>query len=495
MNNIWNTISRIQETSTLRVRTKKSSNYPIPLPRKQVSREDSVNHLTLVKDTLKFLEPGYQFDVVPLIRKVKNANPDVSQAFKDVIQLANTGHEIKFDPGVTPDQQKRMIQEINESSKNWVEGSAGIHGIVNKMFAQLLVGGAIANEWVPNYSLTSIERIKFLYPERIRWAKEKGKNKYVPYQKVKTPSIGNRVDIINGEYIKLNPTTFRYYSLLGDAELPYGVPPYLPSLTGISTQSRMLENIDNIVSIMGILGWAEALMEKPDQGDLEGDDAYMARLNGILVDLKSRVQDQLKDGVSVGFKDDHEFDFKQTVKSADGVDSLWAHNEQQIASGLDFDPAFMGRSYNTSETMITILFTKMVSQLSNIQNTVEHNLTYGLDLFLKLKGYNFKYLKVEFKKSTITDDLKFQQALEIKGRIALQNYLMGTIDEYGYAKEMGYDSPSQKSPRIDPAALAGKSKDQEAKEGREKDKDVSERKTREKRKEAPVRRTKPKTSN
>lgn len=497
MNDIWKTISGIQDTSDLRVRNKNSPRYATPLPNRQVSREDYTDHLSLVKKGLNFLEPGYQFDVVPLIRKIKDANSDVSQAFKDVIQLANTGHELKFDPGVSPESQKLMREEIDNAAKNWVEGSSGIHGIVNKMFAQLLVGGAIANEWVPNFSLTSIEKIKFLYPERIRWARVKGSNKYVPYQKINNNINGIRGtgNLVDGQYVKLNPTTFRYYSLLGDAELPYGIPPYLPSLAGVSTQGRMLDNIDKIVSIMGILGWAEALMDKPDQRDGEGDKQYADRLNSILTELKGRVQEQLRDGVSVGFKDDHEFDFKQTVKSAEGVDSLWATNEQQIASGLDFDPAFMGRSYNTSETMITILFTKMIAQLTNIQNTVEHNLTYGLDLFLKLRGFKFKYIKVEFHKSTITDDLKYQQAMEIKGRVAIQNYLMGTINEHMYAREMGYDSPVQETPRVPPEVLAGKAKSDEKIDSKRKEKDKSERSSKEKRKEGPVRKTKPVTSN
>lgn len=492
--NIWDTLSEIREEN-LRIRTRRTNNFPVPLPTKQVSREDQPSHLGLIRQSLKFLEPGYQFDVVPLIRKLKDSNPDVSQAFRDVIQLANTGHEIKFDSAVPAEKQHEMRKEIEEASKNWAEGCAGLHGIVNKMFSQLLVGGAISNEWVPSMDLTTIEKVKFLHPERIRWAKEKGSKQYVPYQKVKNHDLASRVDILEGEFVKLNPSTFRYYAMIGDAENPYGIPPYMASLTGLSTQHRMLQNIDHIVSTMGILGWAEALMEKPDQIEGESEATYRERLTTLLKDLKTRVQEQMRDGVSVGFKDDHEFEFKQTTTSADGVDSLWAQNEQQIASGLDFDPAFMGRSYNSSETMVTILFIKMISQLTNIQNTVEHNLTYGLDLFLRLRGYDFKYLKVEFNKSTITDDLKYQQAMEIKGRVALQNFAMGIIDINMYAREMGQDNPVHSEPLVPIEIIMGKSQAQSQEDETEKKKDVSERKTTEKRKPGEKRRTKPTTSN
>lgn len=495
MTNIWKTISRVSGDDTFVTPTNKRG-IPVNIPGRQISRDSNTSDIVNLKNRLGFLKPGYQFEVIPLIRKIKDANPDVSQAFKDVIQLANTGHKIKFDPSVPHETQRKMQEDINEAAKTWVEGAPGIHGIINKMFSQLLVSGAISNEWVPNMELTSIDRLKFLHPEKIRWAKRKGNSKYIPYQLVDSDIIAKGVaGLIDGQYIKLNQATFKYFTLLGDAESPYGIPPYLSAITGLSTQNRMLENIDNIVSMMGILGWAEALMEKPDMMDSESESAYIARLNNTLKELKTRVEGQLRDGVSVGFKDEHEFNFQQTVKSAEGVDSLWAHNEQQIASALDFDPAFMGRSYNTSETMITILFIKMVSQLTNIQNVVEYNLTYGLDLFLRLKGYNFKYIKVEFNKSTITDDLKYQQALEIKARVLLQHYLMGTIDSEGYAKEFGFDAPASKSPLVDPSVLAGKGQVQKDKEDREKDKDKSERDTRQKRKQGEVRKTKPQTSN
>jgi hypothetical protein len=465
-----------------------------PLPGGQISKSDRVNDMALVKKGLSFLTPGYQTELVPLIRLLKDGNPDVSQAFKDVIQLANTGHEIMFDPGVPESQQTDMRRDIEESAKEWVPGCAGIHGIVNNMFSQLLVAGAISNEWVPDLKLNRIDRVVFIKPESIRWA-ESSTGKYTPYQKLSNSILMGMRGLVDGALVKLNTSTFRYYKLLGDAESPSGTPPYLAVLPGISTQSKMLENIDAIVTMMGLLGWGEALMAKPDQMDGESDAMYKARLESTLTELKNRVKLQMRDGVSVGYIDDHTFDFKQTVGNADGVDSLWAGNEQQIASALDFDTAFMGRSYNASETMVTILFTKMISQLTNIQNTVEHNLSYGLNLHLRLRGYKYQYIKVNFRKSTVTDELKYQQAMEIKGRIALQNYMMGTINSDMYAREMGYDAPVKNAPIIPIEIIAGKSQGQEKSDQKKKAKDESERKTTEKRKEGPVRKTKPRTSN
>lgn len=464
------------------------------LPAGQQSIDDQQDELALIEKGLAFLKPGYQFEVVPIIRKLKDANPDVAQAFRDVIQLANTGFELKFDPGVKPDQQKKMREALDAASLNWAPGSAGIHGIANRVFSQILTAGGTAVEWVPNARLTGLERVKFLVPENIRFLKT-ANGDYRPYQKVRhkllTPTSPN---LFKGEYVELNTNTFKYFAHLGDAEVPYGTPPYLPSLGPLGVQKRMSENIDHIISTMGILGWVEALMQKPEMRAGESETQYTARLEDILKKLRERVKGQLRDGIAAGFIDDHEFEFKQTVTSAEGVGELWGQNEQQIASALGFDPAFMGRSYNSSETMITILFTKMLSQLTNLQNVAEYQLSYGIALFLRLAGFKFKTLKAEFNESTITDELKYQQAKEIKSRVALQNYLMGTIGAYQYAREMGYDAPFKKTPIIDPAIIAGKSNDQKDKVDKEKRDDKSAQKTRDKAKSQGTRRTKPRTS-
>lgn len=500
MKNIWNTLENISSQAAA---TKKvSAEVPPNVPRRQISKDPVPDHLSIVRDKLAFYDPGWEFDVIPVIRKLVRSNADMSQAFKDVIQLANTGHQIKI-AGVDQKQHLEITKLIYEESNTWCEGTAGLHGIINKMFSQLLVGGAISNEWVPNNKLTGLERLKFVNPEQIRYARKKGQTKYTPYQKVESANglFGkSRVDPIRGQYVKLNTSTYRYYGLLGDTDLPYGVPPYLATITPVSTQTRMLENIDQITSTMGILGWAEALMDKPDMISGESEEKYRARLTQILVDLKCRVEENMRTGVSVGFKNDHEFNFQSTVSDASGMESLWQNNEQQLASALDFDSAFMGRGYSSSETMVSILFTKMISQLTNIQEVVEHNLEYGITLFLRLKGYKFDSVKIEFNKSTITDDLKYQQAQEIKLRNLVVLYKMGTIDEFMFAQLSGFDKPVMDEPRVPIENVSGgggaKSPDEaKDKEDKEKGKDKSDRKSKEKGKQGPVRKTKPVTNN
>src|SRR5690606_2253389 len=299
--------------------------------------------------------------------------------------------------------------------------------------------------------------------------------RYEPYQKVNNSLIGKYLN-----YVKLNKNTYRYYALNGDTDLPYGTPPYLAALEPLSTQKFMLDNIKFIIEMMGILGYVDVTIDKPDQQDNESDIVYKKRLENLLTEAKARVRQGFRDGINVGFKEDHEFNFNSTTNSAANVDVIFNQNELQVASGLKYDAAFLGRG-STTETMVTILFTKMLSQLTNIQNLASHNLKYGFSLHLRLKGFKFKYLDVEFNKSTITDDLKYQQAREIKQRILRTAYADGIIGQDQHADEMGYKKPDKPEPRvpIDPNEVTG---DAVQKKDRKDQKDRSSRKGTDKKK-------------
>ena len=431
--------------------------------------ESSFNILGNIR---KILTPEFDFEVIQIIRDLTKVNPDLNQVFNDTVKLANTGHRVFFDPKVEPDQIDAMRNYLIDSSKHWHTGAGGINQIVNKIIRQLLIGGANSTEWIPDMKLERIEKVRFLYPDRIRFKVLRGAKGYHPYQYVKhkDPLKTKR------QLKKLNTNTFKYVALNGDTDLPYGIPPYMAAMEPIATQSYMTENIKTVVKMLCILCYLEALIEKPFQDTDESDAAYKTRLTNLLNDTKTRVMSGFRDGASVGFKDDHQFDFKQTTTNARGVADLFEQNELQLASALNWDPAFLGRP-GSSESLVTVLFTKMLSQLTNYQDIVAETLEFGYKLALQLGGFKFETLRIEFNKSTLTDDLKFQQAEEIKLRNLVAKYKQGIIGQEQFADEAGYAVPDQEEPRQDPAMEQQAEIDRQ---GREADKDASDRAGRDK---------------
>lgn len=445
------------------------------------------SHFAITSDFLQSFEGGIDFVIPPwdrriisIIRRLYWLNPDVGVAVNDLVQLTNTGHKVIFDKTVSPEQVDKMRIHLQNSSKNWGDGLAGVEGLVNKLIAQVYISGAISGEWVPHNDLTGINTCILINPEDIRFGYNSSKLRYEPYQVLYD---GNLKYNPGKDKVKLNPLTYKYFGLMGDTNEPYGIPPFITALNAIATQGDMLSNIRYIVKQIGLLGFFEALLEKPLQQANESETAYKARLESLLTKTKQNIEGGLIDGTIVGYNEDHEFEFHSTTKNITGLSDLYNLNETQIANGLKYSPTFMGVNTKT-EAALTIIFTKMLSQLKNVQRLVKAFLEYGYALDLRLAGYSFNYLRVDFSPSTITDDLKLQQAEEIKIRNLRVLYADGIISQDTYADSLGYEAPDKKEPRvpIDPEKTQG---DAVKKKERKKDKVKDAGSTRRKRKEQP----------
>lgn len=433
---------------------------------------DGFSHLTGDKQLVK---PGYQFDVVPLLRQLALSNQNISQALSNYVNLSNTGHKVIFDSSVDDKQVDKMREHLDDVIDTWHYGSAGMHGLINKFIAQSLISGAVAGEVVPKLGRDGVHRVAMILPETIRFLYNKTTETYEPYQKIKNPTV-NDVEGLR----PLNVNTFKYYAINGDTELPYGNPIYAPALGPLNTQKKMLENIDFIISQMGIMGFMELLIDKPLQADGEADSTYAGRLDSFLTQCKNNMKQSMRDGLMVGYQEDHEFKFHSASTSAQGVAELFEQNEKLVFSGMKQDPTLSGRSTGGNEA-ITIIFTKLIAELTNIQLSVGKMIEHAYTMELRLAGFQFRKLTVKFNASTIQDDLKMQQAAEIKIRNNRQLRMDGIISQDQYADNMNIDKPHQQEPVVPfaPVKSTGDPNlDAQKKSVREKSKDVSDKRVR-----------------
>jgi len=459
------------------VEIKKTSLKPLlpTVPGSRIS-QPTISDFTFddLANDLKVVKPQFLFESIPVIRKLSMVNPDVSQALDNIVSLGNTGHNIKFDDEVPDKQANLMKRHLDRKKLDWSEGTAGMDGLVNKMIAQAMIGGAISNEWIPEMDLSGIRKVALVNPEEIRFAYDKTLQRYIPLQMPPHIVLSDNPMM---DFIKLNENTYKYYAINGDQELPYGIPPYLAALDSVKTQRVMNDNIKYIIELMGVIGFLEVLISRPDMQYDENDKEYKKELEQLLDDAKLQVQKGFRDGVVVGINEDHEFKFHSVTKDVRGATELFQQNELQLMSAMKQDASLMGRSYGTSETQITVVFTKLLSQLKNIQGLVIRNLEFGYALELRLAGFDFNNITVTFNRSTILDELKFQQAEEIKIRNMNALYLDGIISQELYATRMGFDAPDLPKPRF----LRGSVQtEEETRKKNEDNKDSSDRKGTEK---------------
>lgn len=466
----------------------KKSDFTVPPPgRKSIRDINTSNFYDTVKG-IRFISQNNLIQHIPIIRELALVDRNVGIAVHDLVLLTNTGFTIDFDPGVSPDQRDKMRKEINSASKTWVEGGSGLHTLINRLTGQIIIAGAISNEWVPKKDLSGIDFVTLVNPEDILFGLNKRTGRYEPYQYPKFVLTGATTDPLHGP-IPLNEVTYKYFGFLGDTDSPYGNPILISALRDLGIQEDMLKNIAFIVKQFGLMGFVSLLLQKPSQNKDENETAYRARLTKLLTDSRDNTMAGLADGVAVGFEDDHKYEFQSIAKNASGLGEVFNLNQTLVANGLKYTPQFMGANGGT-DTFVSVIFTKILSQLANIQALLAANIEVGLNLHLRLKGFNYDYLKVKFNISTVTDDLKVQQAREIRQRINRNLWDDGVISKDEYADAMGYAKPDMEEARLvrDPVKIAEESKDPGAENDKAKQKkNIDAKKTREKRTPQPIR--------
>ena len=103
---------------------------------------------------------------------------------------------------------------------------------------------------------------------------------------------------------------------------------------------------------------------------------------------------------------------------------------------------------------------------------------------MRLAGFNNKGITIKFGTSTVSDDIKLQQAREYRARVNVTLYNQGIISQDQFARDMGYEAPDQPEPRepveADDDSGTGDTTTGKKKKKREDDKDKSDRRTRDK---------------
>lgn len=438
--------------------------------------ENNYSGIYTLKDFTQMVNPSFRVEVIQLLRDLYKVNPDVSKALQDMFELTNTGHQVQF-PNNTSQEAEAMNDHLSKVTKNWSNYTAGIDGLVNRMIVQCLIGGAISVEGVPNEDLSGLSTVLFIKPDTIVFKRE-ANGVYTPYQHAVGSGLKRK---LRDDYVKLNTQTYKYVGMYNDTDEPNGIPPFMSALDSLKGQADMKVNLKHIMENAGLLGFMEALMEKPTQTASESVPQYERRLDRELKKLKIRLREGMKDGLVVGYKDDHEFKLNSTTKDMGNIDKPWTMNQQSIANGLGINSSLIGVTTSTTEGGAGINLSKLLSQLKNIQMFVSYTLEFLYSLELRLAGFNNKGLKIVWYPATVSDDVKIQQAKQYKVQNLNALYRDGIISLLQYAQEMGYDQPDQDEPRVPiDEQVNGKDKLMTDQDARQADKSKSDRRQRDK---------------
>jgi hypothetical protein len=384
---------------------------------------------------INFTRP-YPVEFLEEIEKLVLTTPNLSQALKRSIQLGNTGHNVEV--VLSRGDNKAALDEINELAESVYPNGTGADGLVNALWRQIMIKGASSLELIPSMDLKSIEKVALIPVETVRFKIENAERKIVQNH--------------NGEEFLLNPEQYIYYPLFTDERSPYGIPPYLSALEIAYTQKDAIKGIAKIIKKIGLLGFIFAKLKIPFRGN-ESENEYQARLKKKLSDFSNGFKSNVENGAIAGY-DDTTIEHHSVTSEARGAIDLFREIETQYASGIDFDPAMLGRSYSTTETYAGVVYYAFLASNKNVRRVIKRVLEKMYKTHLILRGYSVKRVRVKFNPDMALNPKEDAEAESIKIGNVIMKINAGLIDDDTGARELGYEKATGKKQTPQTAGLS-----------------------------------------
>lgn len=389
---------------------------------------------TEIFDYLKDVHPSFPLDILPALKKMAMINPDFNQSLKRTIFLGNSGIDWEID-GVNDAVHDEMVAEI----ENWLDSHPGI---INKLYRQVALFGALSAEAIPSVDFSELEEIRQVPVSEIRFRKEtledqKGeyRYRYIPFQQSST-----------GKRFYLNLEQYTYEALETDEDSPYAIPPSISAVRSMYTQSRAQDNVDKLVTKWGLLGFITMMFKRPKP--IPGQDIRNSEIQSQ--ELLKKQAEEFEKRSSSGFVATYEGNKVEhhaiSEKAGSGFQEVWRANEEQIFSGIDTDGFILGRSYTVTEASAKIAGKLFLLKGRNIRHPVKRFLEKAFTLHLLCKGYKFTSVTAKWRDNISLDPMADASAKKIDQEaesLRIDNILKklnsGIIKDDEAAKELGYE--------------------------------------------------------
>jgi len=376
-------------------------------------------------------------------------NPDVAYALDNIVQLANTDHEITFSDEVTADQAREMKKFLRTEEKKWYHHSGGQRSLKSDLISQVVINGALSAEIIPLPDLSGVKQIARVSPKYIYFVYDLESDNFEPYQIINTNAMSSQYaqgDTFIGMK-KLNNITYKYIAWRRIFEGPYPTPPFIAAIEGLLIQKDMTANLKFIIQKLGMLGFLSAEVTPPEMGVTETETEYYDRLvNYLETKVYPQLEKNLGKGMVAGFKDTHKFTLQGNNMNVTGAEGLVKIVQLMIFAGLKQDPNMLGRNYSTTETFGRVILRKMISQVRDYQQVVDAFYSEMYYLALRLAGYSPGFVDVKSKTALVSDMVAEQQAENLKIGNVIKKRNAGFIDQTTGAQELEYETPAEEGP-------------------------------------------------
>jgi len=395
------------------------------------------------------IRPTVTFDIMRYMTELSVMNPDVSQATKNIMGVADTDYLLDIEYEGNPSDERKMAlrKEINKELKHLkmnMYPSGTVRSFIDDCCRQITATGSACVEWVPAPGLTGIKKAVIVPTYTLRWYKSK-KGKYTLKQRVPFTLVTEKKNF--NSLINLNLLNTVYVAFNRVEGNPYGVPEYISVVNPLDTQTNIMEGIRNYSRKINPMGFTTIRFKKPGKDPKETQNEYLARLTRMVEDNQTLYQNGLESGMAVGFMDEFEVDHQPSIEGGNNVYAVNQLNEEQVFSALNQDPALGGRTYSTTETYAGVVYDKFLSSVETKQEGIAKILAKGFTLHLQMKGFPVVLVRPIFTKAKSLTQKTDAESQFIAQKFNHGLYSDGIINQDVYAGNMGYDDPDTLEPR------------------------------------------------
>jgi len=322
-----------------------------------------------------FINPRYPREWLTTIEKAVLANPDLAQVFELIVDLANTGHTLQ----INGREADKAMEELNT-----LAAKLNTDSLVNQLFAQIALYGAISIEGIVEEDLTGLKKIVRVPPPTVYFRYNEETGEFEPYQ-----MVGLK------EPIKLNPNTYLYLPVLTIDGSPYAIPPMLAALSTLEVQEELRGELKNLAKKIGIIGFLDVEFPLLERSASETQTEYLERCQRHLEKVSQQISDNISKGIFLHYEGT-KVEFKEIGSKAADVDRVISHINRWVISGAKAQPSLLGISEGITETWAVVSYEQFARQLQNYQRVVRRALEYFYKLHCALKGIDIEDVNVNF---------------------------------------------------------------------------------------------------
>jgi hypothetical protein len=391
---------------------------------------------------------GFRIGDIPLLRELAISDEDVSGAVRDLQVLGNPGFHIL----VRGPAAAQARDDLNAAIGQWFLGN--VDTFVNNQIFELTVAGASSVEWYPDRQRRSVAGAAVIPAEEIR------------IELLSDGSLSYSQSAGQAGNIRLSPLTYRYIPAQTVGKSPIGIPLIVAAQSALERKQQMIKNLDRMLKILGLAGIVHAGVPLPRPEDVGASDESDPVYKEFVKTYMRQIADLLSEGEESGVlvtSAGVELDVKSPARELGFASTSWLDNEHRIWSAIRTFPFMRGRSESLSESWAKVAYPVILAEALNLQSIVKEQLEFGINLHLRLRGFNalaevhFEAPQSPFRTQDAQARYFEAQADEINSRIFGEEYLAMRRAQIGLS-QMGSSSPIQSGAKATPVYLAYSSK-------------------------------------